>query len=129
MLKKIIFTFFILYLAIYYSKAQQMNQIDNIKVYKSFLKGGTTNELYNALKHPEKYKSIDTSMDVNVSKEKLDTLRQLFSSSNKRKQHQQKIGGVEFAGEAIVNHEKHIFIFCTGDVLIDLTAWKRYSFK
>lgn len=126
MYRKVLFSVLLIVMSNNVSSQQLVTDKD-IKMYKSFLKAGTTMGLLAAFLHPEKWKSVvDTTLAENISKETTNHIIELFNSKDVRKHHQQKIGGVLFGGEVMYGGQKHYFIFCEGNILIDLTARLTY---
>jgi hypothetical protein len=106
------------------TKAQ--NTIEKLVVYKSFWRGGTTARVSSMFKEPAK-NSIDTT-NINIGVDIfLNEFGIILSKSKQKKHFQQKIAGIEIAGEFWYNQsEKHFFIICLPNLLIDITNRKEY---
>lgn len=106
------------------TKAQ--NTIEKLVVYKSFWRGGTTSRVSNMFKEPAK-NSIDTT-NINIGADMfLEEFSIILTKSKQNKHFQQKISGIEVAGEFWFNQsDKYFFIICLPNLLIDITNKKEY---
>jgi hypothetical protein len=106
------------------TKAQ--NTIEKLVVYKSFWRGGTTAAVSGMFKEPAKY-SIDTT-NVNIGTDIfLNEFGVILNKAKRNKHFQQKIAGIEIAGEFWLNQsDKHFFIICLPNLLIDITSKREY---
>jgi hypothetical protein len=106
------------------TKAQ--NTVEKLVVYKSFWRGGTTAKISSMFKEPEK-NSIDTT-NINIGVDMfLNEFGIILTKSIQKKHSQQKIAGIEIAGEFWLNQsDKHFFIICLPNLLIDITNKKEY---
>jgi hypothetical protein len=106
------------------TKAQ--NTIEKLVVYKSFWRGGTTTMVSSMFKESHRY-SIDTT-NINIGTNMfLNEFGIILSKSKQNKHYQQKIAGIEIAGEFWLNQsDKHFFIICLPNLLIDITSKKEY---
>jgi len=106
------------------TKAQ--NTIEQLVIYKSFWHGGTTAMISSMFKDPIKY-SIDTT-NINIVKNMfLNEFNKILSETKSKKQYQQKITGINIAGEFWINSKCHFFIICEPNLLIDITNKKKYK--
>jgi hypothetical protein len=103
------------------------NTIEKLVVYRSFWRGGTTTMVSSIFKEPVKY-SIDTT-NVNIGTNIfLNEFGIILSKSKQKKHYQQKISGIDVAGEFWLNQsDKHFFIICLPNLLIDITNKKEYK--
>jgi hypothetical protein len=120
---KILFTLLCMFTFI---PAKTQNTIEKLVVYKSFRRAGTTAAVSGMFKEPAKH-SIDTA-NVNVGTDIfLNEFSVILNKSKRNKHLQQKIAGIEIAGEFWLNQsDKHFFIICFPDLLIDFTDKREY---
>lgn len=119
-------TLFILLCMFIFIPTKAQNTIEKLVVYKSFWRGGTTARVSSMFKEPAK-NSIDTT-NINIGVDIfLNEFGIILSKSKQKKHFQQKIAGIEIAGEFWYNQsEKHFFIICLPNLLIDITNRKEY---
>ena len=106
------------------AKAQAVSKVI---VYRGFSKGGSTIGLLHTFHHPRDCGAqVDTS---NINVRNLLTpadFMQLLKTAKKKRHFQQKIAGVVFAGEMMIEGQKHFYLYFGPDLLIDLTARINY---
>jgi hypothetical protein len=117
---------FILMCMIIFIPTKAQNTIEKLVVYKSFWRGGTTTMVSSMFKEPTLH-SIDTT-NINIGANMfLNQFGMILSKSKQKKHFQQKIAGIEIAGEFWLNKsDKHFFIICLPNLLIDITNRKEY---
>lgn len=105
---------------------EAQNPIEKLVVYKSFWRGGTTTTISSMFNDPKKY-SIDTT-NINIGEDMfLNEFGVILSKSKQKKHCQQKIAGIEVAGEFWLNQsDKYFFIICLPNLLIDITNKREY---
>ncbi|MGY2134283.1 hypothetical protein ACW9KT_18770 [Hymenobacter sp. HD11105] len=93
-------------------------------IYKKFVPAGTTMRLLGAFRQPSQ--GVDTT---NTNRARLISLQEwdgLLARARVRKHRQMKISGVEWAGEMLVQQQRHFFLVCSPNLIIDLTARVNY---
>lgn len=105
---------------------KSQHKIGKIVVYKSFWKGGTTAMISAMFKDPLAH-SVDTT-NINIGTNLfLNEFESILLKSKQVKHRQQKISGISVAGEFWYNQsDKHFFIICLPDLLIDISTRKEY---
>lgn len=106
--------------------AKAQNEVERIVVYKRFCRGATTIGALHMFKHPQ-MPIVDTT-NINTGANKfLNEFGMILSQSKRKKHYQQKITGIDVAGEFWFNQsDKHFFIICLPNLLIDITDKKEY---
>ncbi len=119
-------TLFILLCMVMFIPIKAQNLIEKLVIYKSFWRGGTTTTISNMFKEPERY-SIDTT-NINTGKGRFLNEFGVILAKSKRKKHcQQKITGIEVAGEFWSNQsDRYFFIICPPNILINITNKEEY---
>lgn len=109
-----------------FTAIKSQNEINKLVVYKSFWKGGTTTMISNIFKNPIA-NSVDTT-NLNIGTNMfLNEFEAILHKSKQKKHHQQKIAGINIAGEFWLNQsDKHFFIICSPNILIDITNKKEF---
>lgn len=117
---------FILLCMFIFISTEAQNPIEKLVVYKSFWRGGTTTTISSMFNDPKKY-SIDTT-NINIGEDMfLNEFGVILSKSKQKKHWQQKIAGIKVAGEFWFNQsDKHFFIICLPNLLIDITNKREY---
>lgn len=118
---------FVLLCIFIFTPIKSQNTIKKIVVYKSFWRGGTSTMVSNMFIEPKRY-SINTT-NINIETDKfLTEFGAILSRSKQKKYRQQKIAEIEVAGEFWLNQsDKHFFIICLPNLLIDITDKKEYK--
>jgi hypothetical protein len=107
------------------TKAQ--NTIGKLVVYKKFCKGETTIGILYMFNHP-KMPFVDTTNINTTTNMFLNEFGLILSKTKQNKHFQQKITGIDIAGEFWLNQsDKHFFIICLPNRLIDITNRKEYK--
>lgn len=117
---------FILLCILISTPVKAQNEVEKITVYQKFCKGGTTTSVLYMFEHPQ-IPIVDTT-NINTGTSKfIHEFDMILSQSKRKKHYQQKIIGIDVAGEFWVNQsDKHFFIICLPNLLIDMTDKKEY---
>ena len=120
---KTVFIFLCIFISIPMSS---QSKIEKLVVYKKFCRGETTTGILYMFKHAP-IPIIDTT-NVNTETDMfLNEFSIILTKSKQSKHFQQKIAGIEIAGEFWFNQlDKHFFIICLPNLLIDITNRKEY---
>ena len=122
MVKYKYFTLFIYFFSVLSMKAQ--NKIENVVVFKNFLKAGNTNSLIFAFKNPDEYEGmIDTTV---IKKIEIEKWINILKKANKKRHHQMKIANINFSGYMKINNTIHYYVVCSEKLIIDLTEKYNY---
>lgn len=107
------------------SPTARIATISEVKIYKKFLRNGTTNNIINAFDFPNKY-NVDTSLNEFYKVDKIN-FDNALKNARVRKHFQQKNGGITFAGEFVEQSRKHFFAyFESANLIIDFTDKRNY---
>jgi hypothetical protein len=107
---------------------KSQSNVDEIKVYKKFLKAGTTNALQYAFRHPDEYANIiDTSKYDLAAIINLKDWEEMMNASKKKKHFQTKVSGIRLGGEMISSGKINYFIICNDNLIINLTEGYEYK--
>ena len=100
-------------------------KVEKLIVYKSFWVAGTTVSICNMFKNPTEYK-IDTS-NINTKDDSfIEEFSEIIAKSKRRKHSQQKLT-IDLAGEFWINKsDRHFFIVCLPDLIIDMSKRTEY---
>ncbi|PSR55288.1 hypothetical protein AHMF7605_18150 [Adhaeribacter arboris] len=122
---KLLFIYVIFVLDIPVLSAQP--NVEKLKIYKHFFKGGSTMRLVNAFKYPASHAGIVDTTNINLnSLIPIQDWNDILYSAKKSKHHQMKIGGIVFAGEMKMANKVHYFIVARPDLIVDLTDRMNY---
>jgi hypothetical protein len=101
-------------------------KIDSLYFYNSFSKEGTTNGIRNDFEHPDQ-----KMVDFTHSKTKIDLKRliQVLNTAKRSHHSEQKITGIDLAGDFYDEGVKHHFIVCGNTWIVDMTTGEDFIIK
>lgn len=119
-----IFTLFsiFLFIGISHSAAHSANEYTDLKIYSSFVRGGTTASVC------REFHDFTYSDSTRIKIDNLDSnIAHIFNNAKCSKLYPQKHGGISCAGEINKNGQKHYIFVCMPNVIYDLTDGLIYT--